>query len=413
MLDRVSSSPSVSNRLVAAMSFSTGAVVANLYYAQPLENTLATVFHTSTGAIGLLITLTQLGYAAGLATLVPLGDLVERRRLLTVLLACCVAGLVAMAAAPALPVILVAAVVVGVTSVAVQIIVPFAAHLAAPHEQGRVVGTVMSGLLIGILISRTVAGLLGGLVGWRWVFGIAAVVTASVAVMLWHELPVHAPTVRMSYPALLGSVVRMVREEAPLRYRMAYGACGMAAFSVFWSTAGFLLARAPYHWNDIEIGLFALLGVAGALSARFAGKLADAGHVVPATVGFAALVALSFVPLAVGGHHVVALAIGVMLLDLGVQGLQISNQSVIYKLRPDGRSRVNTAYMTVYFIGGTLGSALAALVYGRFGWSGVCVLGACFPVLACLLWVVERFQARGAARRARAGSSSALVSARE
>lgn len=390
MLDGVSAN----RRVVTAMAFSTGAVVANTYYAQPLEDTLAGAFHTSAGVIGVLITLTQLGYAVGLATLVPLGDLVERRRLLMALLAACVLGLAGMATAPALPVILAAAVLVGVTSVAVQIIVPFAAHLAADEERGRVVGTVMSGLLIGILVSRTVSGILGGLVGWRWVFAIAALVTAGVAVLLWRELPEHEPTARMSYPALLGSVLSMIREEPVLRYRMAYGACGMAAFSVFWSTSGFLLARAPYHWNDIEIGLFALLGVAGALAARFAGKLADSGHANRSTAGFAAVIALSFVPTWLGGQHVVALAIGVVLLDLGVQGLQITNQSVIYQLRPAARSRLTTAYMTTYFLGGALGSAIAALVYGRFGWTGVCLLGVAFPVLACLLWVVEQLAAR-------------------
>ena len=382
---------SANRRVVAAMAFSSGAVIANTYYAQPLEYTLSGAFHASAGSIGVLITLIQLGYAVGLATLVPLGDLVERRRLLMVLLACCVLGLAAMAAAPTLPVIFAAAVVVGVTSVAVQIIVPFAAHLAADEERGRVVGTVMSGLLIGILVSRTVSGILGGLVGWRWVFAIAAVVTAAVAGLLWRELPEHEPTARMSYPALLGSVLRMIREEPVLRYRMAYGACGMAAFSVFWSTVGFLLARAPYHWNDIEIGLFALLGVAGALAARFAGKLADSGHATRATVGFAAVVALSFLPTWLGAHQVVALAVGVVLLDLGVQGLQITNQSVIYQLRPAARSRLTTAYMTTYFLGGALGSAVAALAYGRYGWTGVCLLGVVFPVLGCLLWVIEQF----------------------
>jgi predicted MFS family arabinose efflux permease len=394
-------------RLVATMAFATGAVVANIYYAQPLAETLAAQFHASTGAIGLLITLIQLGYAVGLATLVPLGDLVERRRLLIVLLTVCAAGLVGMAVAPSLSVIASAAVLVGLTSVAVQVIVPFAAHLAAEGRQGQVVGTVMSGLLIGILVSRTVAGLLAGAIGWRWVFGLAAVVTLAMAGLLWRELPVYRPTVSMSYPALLRSVFGLIREQPVLRYRMVCGGLGFAAFSTFWSVSGFLLARPPYHWSEIGIGLFALLGAAGAVAARFAGSLADRGHARWSTVGFAALAAVSFLPLGLGGRSVIWLGIGVVLLDLGVQGLQITNQSVIYPLVPDARSRINTAYMSCYFLFGTAGSGLAAVVYSQAGWSGVCLLGALFPVLACLLWLGEQ----GAARR-RAVAEPARASGR-
>jgi predicted MFS family arabinose efflux permease len=388
------------------MAFATGAVVANIYYAQPLAETLAAQFHASTGAVGLLITLIQLGYAVGLATLVPLGDLVERRLLLIVLLAACAAGLVAMAAAPTLAVIASAAVLVGLTSVAVQVIVPFAAHLAEDGRQGQVVGTVMSGLLIGILVPRTVSGVLAGAIGWRWVFGLAAAVTLAMAGLLWRELPVYRPSVRMSYPALLRSVLGLIREQPVLRYRMGYGGLGFAAFSTFWSVSGFLLARPPYHWSEIGIGLFALLGAAGALAARFAGALADRGCARWSTVGFAALAAVSFLPLWLGGRSVIWLAVGVVLLDLGVQGLQITNQSVIYPLVPDARSRLNTAYMSFYFLCGTSGSGLAALAYARAGWTAVCLLGALFPLLAGLLWLVEQ---AGTRRRTRASVSPEVV----
>ena len=396
--DRSAEGRPADRRVVATMAFASGAVVANIYYLQPLAETLAQAFHASTGAVGLLITLIQLGYAIGLATLVPLGDLLERRRLLLVLLTGCAIGLTAMATAPTLAVIASAAVLVGLTSVAVQVIVPFAAHLAGEGRQGQVVGTVMSGLLIGILLSRTVSGLLAGVIGWRWVFGIAALVTLAVAVVLWRELPVHQPTVRMGYPALLRSVLRLVRTERALRYRMAYGGMSFAAFSVFWSTSGFLLARPPYHWSEIQIGLFALLGAAGAVAARFAGTLADRGHARWTTAGFALLSALSYLPLSLGRDSVIALIIGVVLLDLGVQGLQITNQSVIYPLRPDARSRLNTAYMTAYFLCGTVGSGLAAAMYAWVGWTGVCLLGAGFPLVALLIWLLEQ---SGIRRRAR------------
>ncbi|GAA5153746.1 MFS transporter [Pseudonocardia eucalypti] len=379
------------------MSFATGAVVANLYYIQPLVDTLAREFHADAGRVGVLVTLLQLGYAVGLATLVPLGDLVERRWLLVTLLVGCSGGLAVMALAPTLAVIASVAVLVGLTSVAVQVIVPFAAQLAGEERRGRVVGTVMSGLLLGILLSRTVSGVLAGLVGWRWVFGIAAIVTLAVAVLLWLELPSAAPTARMSYPALLGSVLRLVRDERVLRYRMVYGACAFAAFSVFWSTAGFLLARPPYHWSETQIGLFALLGAAGAVAARFAGSLADRGHARWATLGFVAAVTISFGALLLGGHSVLALAVGVLLLDLGVQGLQITNQCVIYELRPDARARITTAYMTGYFLGGTAGSALGVAAYVLAGWTAVCVLGAVAGLVAAGVWLVERVvQARSA-----------------
>jgi predicted MFS family arabinose efflux permease len=370
------------------MAFATGAVVANLYYAQPLEDTLATAFHASTGAVGLVITLIQIGYAIGLATLVPLGDLLERRKLLVSLLSVAVVGLVVMALAPGLAVLGSAAVLVGITSVAAQVVVPFAAHIAEEGQQGRVVGTVMSGLLIGILLSRTVAGLVAQAASWRAVFVLGAVLTAAVAVLLWRELPKLEPTTRMTYPTLLASVLRLIREEPVLRLRMVYGGLVFASFSVFWTSSGFLLAR-TYHWNDAAIGAFALVGAAGAVAARFAGRLADRGHARLATGGFIGLAAVSYVLIALGGHSVIALAIGVAALDLGVQGTQISNQSLIYPLRKDARSRLNTAYMTCYFVVGAIGSGLSAAVYASGGWGAVCVLGAAFPVVGCVVWLVE------------------------
>jgi predicted MFS family arabinose efflux permease len=334
--------------------------------------------------------LLQIGYAVGLATLVPLGDLLERRRLLATMLTVTVLGLAGMALAPSVTVLGSAAVLVGLTSVAAQVIVPFAAHIATSHEQGRVVGTVMSGLLLGILLSRTVSGLVAAVAGWRAVFALGAVVTATVAVLLWRELPTLAPSVRMRYPQLLASVARLLREEPVLRTRILYGALVFASFNAFWATAGFLLARPPYGWNNAGIGAFALIGVVGALAARFVGRLADRGLAPVATGGFLVMMVLSYVLLTIGGHVVLALGAGVALMDLACQAVNICNQGLIYPLRPDARSRLNTAYMTCYFVAGALGSGLSAIVvYPHFGWNGVCVLGAAFPTVAVLLWIVE------------------------
>ncbi|PRY01017.1 MFS transporter [Allonocardiopsis opalescens] len=383
--------PNVSPWVVGTMAFATGAVIANLYYAQPLVDTLARVFQADSDAIGLTITVTQIGYALGLALLVPLGDLIERRKLLAALLAAATLGMAAMALAPSLIVFGAAAAVVGLTSVAVQVIVPFAHVLAAKGQQGRVVSTVMSGLLMGILLSRTVAGLVAEAFGWQAVFGLGAVLTALIAVVLWRALPTVAPTVTMRYPALLGSVLRLVREEPVLRLRMLYGALTFSTFSVFWTSAGFLLAGDPYNWNEAQIGLFALFGVAGALAAKFAGGLADRGWVHLTTGAYLLITALSYLLIGWGAVSVVALAIGVLLMDMGVQGTHINNQSLIFALRPDARSRLNTAYMVSYFISAAVGSALSAVVYVAYDWIGVAVLGGLFPALACVVWAVEHF----------------------
>lgn len=394
-------------RLVLVLAVASGAVVANSYYAQPLVGVIARDLHASTTEVGLVVTASQIGYAVGLAVLVPLGDLVERRRLLQLVLVGTTLCLAGMALAPTWELLGLAALLVGVTSVVGQVLVPLAASLAGEDEQGRVISNVMTGLLLGILLSRVVAGLLADLAGWRAVFWVAAGLMVAVAVLLRHELPDVPPTTRLSYRALLGSVLRLVGEEPLLRSRMAFGAATYASFGVFWTSLGFLLAGAPYRWSDSQIGLFTLLGVGGALAARIAGALADRGWARLQTGGFVAVTAASFLLLALGRTHVVALGVGTAVLELGIQGTHISNQSLFYPLRPDARSRLNTAYMTSYFVAGSVGSALSALVYAAAGWSGVCVLGAVFPILGLLLWVAEEVRSDRPWARARQAAATA------
>ncbi|MDQ1295819.1 MAG: hypothetical protein QG608_3706 [Actinomycetota bacterium] len=379
----------LSRRLVGTMAVGAGAVVANLYYLQPLTATLADDFGTSRAVLGLTITLVQVGTATGLATVVPLGDLIERRRLLTTLLGVGVAGLLTMAFAPGPAVLASGALVVGLSGAGAQVIVPFAAHMAEGKGQGRVVGTVMSGLLMGILLSRTLSGLVADLLGWRAVFVLGALATGSVALLLRRELPVLRPDVQMAYPALLLSVLRQVREEPVLRLRMLYGALSFASFSVFWTGASFLLSSDPYNWSEAAIGAFALFGVAGALAAQAAGRLADRGLERRATGTFLLIMALSYGLIGWGGHSLPALVIGVILMDLGSQGTHITNQSVVYRLRPAERSRTNTAYMLSFMLGGACGSASCALVFDMTSWTGVCVLGAALPAAAWLIWLLE------------------------
>ncbi|MBS1847859.1 MAG: MFS transporter [Actinobacteria bacterium] len=377
-------------RLVRVFAVCTGLVVANNYYAQPLLAAIARSFDASTTSVGLIVTATQVGYALGLAFVVPLGDRVDRRRLLSVLIGVSIVALGAMGAAPGWEVLGAASLVVGVSTVVGQILVPLAATLAADDERGRVIGNVMTGLLLGILGSRVVAGLVGQIAGWRTMFFVASGAMVVTLVWLRRRLPDVAPSSPLPYRRLLGSVVDLVRDEPILRERMLYGAATFASFGVFWTSVAFLLAGPPFDWSDAVIGAFTLFGVAGAVAAQFAGRLADRGHARVQTGVFIAATVASFVLVYVGAHNVVLLAAGVAMMELGIQGTHITNQHEFYALRPDARSRLNTAYMTAYFAAGSAGSGLSAWLYGAHGWGAVCVAGAVFPVIGLVVWVAHR-----------------------
>jgi predicted MFS family arabinose efflux permease len=367
-----------------------GAAVANIYYAQPLLHTIGGEFGVGNGTAALLVTASQVGYAIALAFVVPLGDLLERRRLVSLLLLGCAVVLGLAATAPGFALLATAVALVGVTSAVAQIAVPLAAQLAGDHERGRVVGTVMSGLLIGILGARTVAGFVAEAGGWRWVFALAAGVMVVLAVVVRLVLPVVPPTESTSYPRLLGSVLGLVRHEPELRRRMLLGAVGMGCFTILWTSADFLLSAPPYGFGPAVVGLFGLAGLAGAAMAPLAGRLADRGHGrLVVTLGLVVLVA-SWALLGLGGASIVALIAGVVVLDLAQQSLQISHQSVIYALAPQARSRITTAYMTSVFIGGTLASAATSIVYPAGGWIGVCVLGGAVALVGLGVWFLPR-----------------------
>jgi predicted MFS family arabinose efflux permease len=252
-----------------------------------------------------------------------------------------------------------------------------------------VVGVVMSGLLLGILLARTVSGIVAEAASWRVVYVMAAGLTALLAVVLARRLPGEHPRPRIGYGTLLRSAARLLVTESLLRRRAFFGALGFAAFSVFWTTMAFLLAGSPYHYGDLTIGLFGLVGAGGALIANVAGRWADRGWTRTTTLVFAGLVAVSFLPLWWGRHSLAMLIVGILLMDVGVQGLQVTNQSLIYRLAPDARSRVNSAYMVCYFAGGALGSALGSSVYESHHWAGVCVLGGAIGVVATVAAVVD------------------------
>lgn len=376
-------------RVVLLIAFTCGATVANLYYAQPLLDEISAQLDVSSAAVGLLVTASQIGYAIGLALIVPLGDLLERRWLTIQLLAACAIGLVVTSAAPTFAVLAVALLIVGVTSTVAQVLVPMAASLASEEERGRVIGIVMSGLLIGILVARTISGLLAELGGWRLPFALAAGLTLILIVAMRIVLPTSKAGTDLNYGRLLRSVFGLVRDEPVLRRRMVYGAMGMAGFSILWTALTFLLAD-TYGYGEATIGLFGLFGIIGASSAQFAGRAADRGWLNQTTGAFVGLVLLSWGLFALGTSSITALIAGIILLDLGIQGQHISNQSAIYARRPESRSRMTTAYMTSNFIWGAIGSASASVAYSAGGWSAVVVLGAVCASVAVLNWLHEQ-----------------------
>jgi predicted MFS family arabinose efflux permease len=371
------------------LAIACGAAVANLYYAQPLLDVIARDLGVSSAAAGLLVTASQVGYAAGLVFLVPLGDLLDRRRMVWRLLLVTALGLALAAAAPSFAVLAIAIGIVGVTAVVAQVLVPLAGTLAAEHERGKVVGDVMSGLLLGILLARTASGLIASVSSWRAVYVIGAVLMVVLAFVLRRALPPTPPATDLAYGQALRSVVALVRDEPLLRRRMFYGALGMASFSVLWTAIAFLLSDDPFNYGEGTIGLFGLAGLVGAGAAQGAGRLADRGHAHAATGVFLATILVSWLLLALGHDAVAPLIAGVILLDLGIQGQHILNQSTIYTLAPDARSRVTTAYMSSNFAFGALGSAAASVAWSAGGWGAVSAVGLGLAVLGVLGWAVD------------------------
>lgn len=376
--------------MVALFAMACGISAANLYYAQPLLPTIARQLHVRPATAALVVTGAQIGYGVGLALVVPLGDLLVRRRLVPVILLGAVAALFVAAAAPTITVLVAAVAVAGVCSVAAQILVPFAAHLADDGSRGRVVGAVMSGLLIGILLARTFSGIVAQLAGWRMVYVVAGVLVLALAGLLARTLPGEDVRPTLVYRELLGSVVHLMRTEPVLRLRSAFGALAFAAFNVLWTSLAFLLANPPYGYGRAVIGLFGLLGVGGAVAASFSGRLSDRGFERATTGASLVITAGAFGFLALGAHQLWALVVGIVLADLGIQAVHIQNQQLIFAIDPASRSRLNTGYMVSYFVGGSIGSATTGIAYASGGWSDVVLLGIGYSAAGLLLWLASQ-----------------------
>jgi len=391
-----SAHPALSRSLVLLMALACGVVVANIYYAQPLVGLIGPAVGLSPETASLVVTLTQVGYGAGLILLVPLGDLLENRRLVVVTLCSTVAALLVAAVAPTASLFLAASFLIGVTSVAVQMLVPLAAHMAPEASRGQVVGNVMSGLLLGILLARPVSSLIADSLGWRAVFGLSAVAMVGFAVLMRRVLPQRRPTGRSSYGALLGSLGRLLVRTPVLQRRTVYQTMMFAAFSLYWTSVPLLLAGAPFHLSQRGIALFALSGAAGALVAPIAGRIADRGWTRPAT-GFAlAMAALSFFVARAGEGSIALLVLAGLLLDMGVQMNMVLGQRAIYSLGAETRSRMNAIYMAIFFLGGAAGSALAGYAFAVGGWEPVTWIGFAFPAVGLLFYLTE-FRGRPAA----------------
>jgi predicted MFS family arabinose efflux permease len=383
-----------------------GLSVANIYFAHPLLDAMASDLDVSPASIGGVVTLTQAGYALGLIFLVPLGDLLDRRRLVVAQALMSAAVLMAVGLAPNATTAFIAMVAMGVLAVVVQVLVAFAATLAAPDQRGRVIGTVQSGVVIGILLARFVAGALADLGGWRTVYLVSAALTLAMAVILARVLPRRSPReTATSYPELLRSLFKLFRDEPVLRARATLALLIFAAINVLWASLALPLGAAPFLLSHMQIGLFGLAGLAGALGAGRAGLLADCGLQRPVTGLALGLMLLSWGPIALMDRSLLALALGVVLLDFAVQAVHVTNQSLILALQPEARSRLVGGYMVFYSVGCGAGAIASTASYAAFGWLGVCALGAGISLVALIFWALTATNPEGALNPSRRVSS--------
>ena len=361
------------------------------YFNQPLLNSMVQHLHISDAQASSTVTMAQVSYGLGLLFLVPLGDMLERRKLVLTLMLLAAGGMLlsgisGMTSSFAL--LAAGTLMAGVFSVAAQVLVPMAATFAAPGTSGRAVGLVMSGLLVGILASRSVAGILSELGGWSTVYWAGAAATALMAVLLARALPKAAPTAPVSYGEVMKSLGALLRQHPRLRSRALIGGTGFATVSVLFSSMALLLAGPGFHLSDLMIGVIGIVGIAGALMANVAGRMADKGLEQHTTMAGAILMLLGWLCLWLGGSSIWWFLLGLLVVDGALQALHISNQNVIYALAPEARSRINAVYMTTYFMGASIGSALGSWAWLHHGWNGTSLMGGVLGLisLGTVLW---------------------------
>jgi len=377
----------VSRRVVWLLALSSGCIVANLYYAQPLLADIAHEFALSVTQIGAVAMLGQAGSAVGMLLFVPLGDKHERRGLIAVLLGAGALMLAAMAVAPSLFWLCVTSFLLGTTTACVHVIVPLAAHLAPAAERGKVVGTVISGLLIGVLLARTFSGVFGDYFGWRAVYWVAAAIMLTLAIVVRMMLPVSRPDEAPAWLDLMKSIVTLAREHTVVREAAVIAFLMFSSFAALWTTLVFLLRTPPYDYGTTAAGMFGLLGAASATAAPLVGRFSD--RFSPGRVVFFAIATTlaGYLVLAITGRTLAGLVAAIVLIDAGVQSCHVANQSRIYAVAPHARGRLNTVYMVAFMSGGAVGAYMGPLGLKLGGWAGFCV----FPIAALSLAMVFRW----------------------
>lgn len=380
----------LSTGILLMMAAATGLCAGANYFNQPLLSSIALVLGVSDGMAALTVTLSQVAYAVGLLFLVPLGDKLEQRGLVVGLMLVAALGLIISGYAQNFSMLLVGTLITGFFSVAAQILVPMAANLSDPARSGRAVGLVMSGLLAGILLARTAAGLLSEVDGWSTVYRLTALLMLMLSGALWMVLPRARNAHPSSYANTLRSLIELLVAHPRLRSRAMLGGLVFGSVSVLFSTMALLLSGPGYGFSDSQIGLVGLLGISGVMTANFAGRLADKGWGQIVSSCALGLLLLGWIGLYFGGSNLYWFLLALLLLDVALPAVHISNQSVIYRLAPQARARVNAVYMTVYFIGAASGSALGALAWSHGGWSATCIVGALFGMVAWLVLLHDK-----------------------
>lgn len=365
-----------------------GLAVANVYFAQPLLDSMAHSLGVEPGSIGIVVTLTQIGYALGLLFIVPLGDLIDRRHMIIGQMLLSAVALVIVSLAPILSILLLGMAMVGMMAVVVQVLVAYAATLATPTQRGQAVGTVTSGIVLGILLARFISGVFADIAGWRSVYVASAVVMALMACLLVKVMPKQQASLdKSSYLQLLLSVYQLFVTERLLRVRGILAMLIFAAFSVLWTAMVLPLSASPLALTHTQIGLFGLAGVAGALAASRAGRWADLGFGQRTTGIALALLTLSWLPIAFLHSSLLLLIVGVVVLDFAVQAVHVTNQSMLFAARPDAHSRLVGSYMVFYSIGSALGAITSTYSYAIWGWQGVSILGGSISAIAFIFWL--------------------------
>ncbi|TDW52627.1 putative MFS family arabinose efflux permease [Flavobacterium sp. 270] len=367
------------------MAVCTGLIVANLYYCQPLIVLIANEFKIPEANAGTITYLTQAGYALGLFFMAPLGDKIERKKQILMTTFASVIALLIAATAKSFLILQIASLLIGITSIVPQLILPLAASLSAQEERGKVVGTIMSGLLVGILLSRTLSGLIGQILGWRSMFYIAAGICLLIFFIIQRTFPSNKPQFEGTYGQLLQSLFTLIKTQPVLREATLINSFSFAQFGAFWTTMVLLLSDAPFHFNSATIGLFGIVGASGALAAPLVGRLGDKGN-SRAAVGYGCLLLfISFVVFYFSAENVIGIIIGIVFIDVGIQGVHISNQTRVYSLLPEARNRLNTVYMSFSFLGTAAGSAYGLLLWKMGGWHAVTIGGAVLALLSLLV----------------------------